>query len=539
MLLQSGCTTASLDPEPGSSDLFLHGVASGDPDTHSVVIWTRVSNVDGSVAARWQIATDPAFTNIANDGQVETNATRDYTVKVVADKLQPGTQYFYRFVVDWQESPVGMTRTLPVGSVDRLVLAVASCSNYPFGYFNAYEAIALDPDVDCVVHLGDYLYEYDVDGYGASAGRRLNRQHQPPHETVTLDDYRLRHAQYKADQGSIAMHRRHPLIAIWDDHESTNNPWTGGAQNHQSDEGSWEQRRAVSLQAYFEWMPVRDPDPGKTRAEYWRHFKWGDLASLITLENRHTGRSRQVEYGNHIDDIHTAADASHFINNILGAPDRATLSPAMESFLASSLQESKESDRRWRIIGNQTVMARRTAPLIDTAAFEQLKETMSAAELETYAAQLKFGELELPYDLDSWNGYPAARERFYDLAKQAGAEDLVVLAGDSHSFWSNALFDANGASMGVELGTGAVTSPGFPFAGNEAAQRLFDLLQAERNPEVMWTSAIPNGYIRIDFRSESARADYVVVSDIESPQYETEIIRSFSINHDGNRLTYT
>ena len=294
LLLQGGCSTGASVADASTSDLFQHGVASGDPETHSVVIWTRVSGVSGSVGVDWQVATDPTFTNVVSDGRTPTNASRDYTVKVAADKLQPGVQYFYRFIVDWHESPVGMTKTLPMGSVDRLVLAVASCSNYPFGYFNAYEAIASDPEIDCVVHLGDYIYEYDIDGYGADAGRRLNRQHQPAHETLTLADYRVRHAQYKSDPGSIAMHRRHPLIAIWDDHESTNNPWTGGAQNHQPDEGSWEQRRAESLQAYFEWMPVRDPGPNKTRAEYWRHFKWGDLASLITLENRHTGRSRQL-----------------------------------------------------------------------------------------------------------------------------------------------------------------------------------------------------------------------------------------------------
>jgi len=230
---------------------YAHGVASGDPDQNSVVIWTRISDAQKAVSVEWLVAEDAKFKNVINHGHQATSETRDYTVKVVVDSLKPGTNYYYKFLVAGVSSPVGQTHTLPTGHVESLVLAVASCSNYPFGYFNAYDAIARDPDIDLVVHLGDYIYEYSETGYGADTGKRIGRVHEPRHEITSLADYRLRHAQYKTDEGSQAMHARHPLVVIWDDHESANNPWMDGAENHQADEGSWERRKAVSLQAYF------------------------------------------------------------------------------------------------------------------------------------------------------------------------------------------------------------------------------------------------------------------------------------------------
>ena len=213
LLLPVACSSSKTNPDGYSADVFRHGVASGDPDASSVVLWTRVSRRSGATDVDWQVATDADFAEIVRSGRVVTGPERDYTVKVVADGLQPGRGYYYRFSVAADRSPTGRTRTLPVGRLDELVLAVVSCSNYPFGYFNAYEAIAEDDTIDFVVHLGDYIYEYDIDGYGAEPGKRLGRLHESPHEITTLADYRTRHAQYKAEPESRAMHGRHPLIA--------------------------------------------------------------------------------------------------------------------------------------------------------------------------------------------------------------------------------------------------------------------------------------------------------------------------------------
>ena len=227
-----GCTSAEERAEQ-AANLFAHGVASGDPAPDSVVLWTRISGAEGSVQGKWQVAADNEFKELVAEGDFRTDGSRDMTVKVIPGQLPPGERLFYRFAVGKLVSPTGRTRTLPIGHVEKLGIAVASCSNYPFGYFNAYETIALDPAVDLVLHLGDYIYEYGTDGYGGETGRKLGRNHQPPHEIISLADYRQRHAQYKADPQSRAMHGAHPLVAIWDDHESTNNTWKGGAENHQ------------------------------------------------------------------------------------------------------------------------------------------------------------------------------------------------------------------------------------------------------------------------------------------------------------------
>jgi alkaline phosphatase D len=244
---------------PNSSTTFAHTVASGDPDQFSVVLWTRVSGARAPVNCLWQVAADARFRHIVARGYFQTDHTMDYTVKITVKNLKPGMQYFYRFETQDSQSPTGRTKTLPVGHVENLALAVVTCSNYTFGYFNAYEAIAADERVGLVVHLGDYIYEHGVAGYGGHVGERIGRAHEPSHEISTLADYRMRHAQYKSDICSQAMHAQHPMVVIWDDHESANNPWMKGASNHQAVEGDWATRRAVSLQAYYEDYPSENP----------------------------------------------------------------------------------------------------------------------------------------------------------------------------------------------------------------------------------------------------------------------------------------
>lgn len=518
--------------------IFAHGVASGDPDQSSVVIWTRISEASAAVNVDWQVATDASFNHIAASGNTRTDSRRDYTVKVVAADLKPGQSYYYRFVANGVHSALGQTRTLPVGHVKLLVFAVATCSNYPFGHFNAYDAIAKDPTIDLVIHLGDYIYEYGVEGFGGESGKQLGRNHHPSHETLTLEDYRQRHAQYKTDQGSLAMHARHPLVVMWDDHETANNPWMGGAKNHQADEGSWQARRTASLQAYFEWMPIRDPAGGLTQQQYWRHYKFGDLASLITLESRHTGRSHQISYNQHLPGIDSDEKALHLVDNIVGATDRNMLSPAMEDFLRAELAESVAAGRRWRMIGNQTVVAKAISPKMNYPFFEQLKPQLNAKATGMLNELTHLGKYDLPADLDTWDGYPVAREKFYQVAKDAGVNDLLVLSGDSHSYWANQLFDDKNQSMGVELGATGISSPRSLMALGEEAMQRYDHLNMAANKEIVWADGRHRGFIRLSINHDGGHADFIAVSNVETPQYETKVVHAVDIVNQQGALSF-
>ena len=536
MLLPIACSHL---PSPQLIDpIFSHGVASGDPDQTSLVIWTRVSRSKIPVKVSWFVSTDAAFKQVVSEGQYTTDEQRDYTVKVVVNKLTPGQRYFYKFEVKGVSSNVGQTRTLPVGHVKELTFAVATCSNFPFGYFNAYDAIANDASIDLVIHLGDYIYEYGVDGYGGESGKRLDRNHQPSHEILNLDDYRQRHAQYKTDEGSLAMHARHPLIVMWDDHETANNPWMGGAQNHQENEGGWEERRTASLQAYYEWMPIRVPANHGEKKEYWRHYKFGDLASLITLESRHTGRSHQVSYKEHLSNIDTTEKAQKFLHSVVGAPDRNMLSHEMEKFLKSELEESVQANRRWRIIGNQTVIAKSLSPKINDPFFDMLRKNLSAEGIDKLDGLAHLGKFDLPADLDTWDGYPFAREQFYQVAKNAGVHDLLVLSGDSHSYWANQLFDDNNQSMGVELGTTGITSPRSLMKLGEEAMQHYDKLNAECNKEIIWADGRHRGFIRLHIDHHGGHADFIAISNVDTRNYETKSIHSVNIVNNGSMLHF-
>jgi len=529
-------------PETGTERkhrVFAHGVASGDPDESSVVIWTRISGAQASGSCRWLVSTDNSFIKVVSSGIQQTDQTLDYTVKVVVSGLTPGQQYYYKFESAEEVSTTGRTRTLPVGHLDNLTVAVATCSNYPFGYFNAYEVIAQDPSIDLVLHLGDYIYEYGDDSYGGETGRRIGRSHKPSHEILSLTDYRQRHAQYKLDPCSQAMHAQHPMIVIWDDHESANNPWMNGAENHQENEGSWAKRREASLKAYYEWMPIREPTTGGRREEYWRHYKFGDLASIITLESRHTGRDKQIQYGEHLQELKNFEQAQAFRASVIGDPSRRFLSSNMEHFLAAQLSESVQAQRRWRMIGNQSVIAKADSPKLNDPFFKQLRNQLSGGAQRRLDGLSRLGELDLPGDLDAWDGYPAARERFYQIASKAKANDLLVLSGDSHSYWQNQLFDDQNKAMGVELGTTGITYPRSLLAFGDEGLKRFDEATAADNKEVVWSDGRHRGFIRLNINHETVHADYITVSTVESRQYTFQTIRSVAIVKTENTLEYT
>ncbi|MET1754985.1 alkaline phosphatase D family protein [Novosphingobium sp. RD2P27] len=540
------------EPNP----VFRHGIASGDPDASSVILWTRVTT-DGPAQGTWELSDTPDFARIRQSGGFVTDASRDHTVKVLAGDLPAGETFFYRFRLGNAVSPVGQARTLPEGRLDRLGIALASCSNYAFGFFNAYDAIARDPAIDFVLHTGDYIYEYGgEDGWGEKIARTIGRSHEPAHEIVSLSDYRTRHAQYKTDAGSRAMHARHTLLACWDDHESANNPWVRGAQNHQpATEGDWDARRAASVQAYFEWMPVREPEhtahPDRSRAQFWRAYSFGDLALLHTLETRHTARAKQIEYLDYAPSIVDAASAERFREEVLGAPDRPLLSPELEEDLEAALAGSVRAGQPWRLIGSPMVVARLNVPDVVKLGLvpdpmPRLAAARSPEELAKLGADPAVslgwrGLWNLADYTDAWTGYPWARERFYDLSRRAGASDLIVLSGDSHSFWLNNLVDDSNRPAGIEFGTAGISSPGDFIESGFGPQTsvALDRAYAEHIPEVVWTDNMHQGYVRVELGRSTGKASFVAVNTVLSPRYATKVIHEAKFARSGGQVRLT
>ena len=334
---------------------FNHGVASGDPLTDRVILWTRVTPTEeGQVLVQWEVAADAGFADIVAQGEGVTNADVDYTVKVDAEGLEPGTAYYYRFMTGDKTSPMGKTRTLPEGTVAAASFAVVSCSNYPAGFFNVYGELAKQ-DVDAVLHLGDYLYEYSAAGYASERAEELGRVVEPANEIISLSDYRTRYAQYHSDVDMQAAHAAHPFIIVWDDHEVANDSWENGAENHNpATEGSYAERKMAAIQAWYEWLPVRPPTTMDDII--YRRFQYGDLLDLLMLDTRHVGRDQQLQYsdfatGGIIDVDSVRAAYNDSTRSIMGSEQRGWLR-----------EQLNQSNARWQVLGQQVLMSRYHIP---------------------------------------------------------------------------------------------------------------------------------------------------------------------------------
>lgn len=526
----------SADDRPGypGTVSFEHGVASGDPLPDRVILWTRVTPdpalEEAPIPVSYGIFSDEAMTDPVAYSQGYALPSRDYTVKVDVGGLEPGTTYYYRFVAKTTArevgSPLGRTKTTEARGDTPLRFAVISCSNYPFGRFHVYRDIANTPDLDAVIHLGDYIYEYGIDGYGGETGAALGRNHSPPLELITLGDYRMRHAQYKTDLDLQAAHAAAPWLCTWDDHESANDAYRTGAQNHnpEENEGNWSDRKQAAVQAYLEWMPIRDPVAGMARENIYRRFDFGDVASILCLDTRLTGRSEEISWFTEIVGLDPAAvpAAAQATMERIGNPSRTMLGAVQEDWLETQMQASTEAGKRWQVLANQVVMARVRAPnFTETLSPEQI-----AAQTADFAGILiNFSTLGLPMNPDAWDGFPAARERLYDSAKRAGAR-LVTLTGDTHTAWANTLLDGNGEQRGVEFACTSVTSPGM---GSYMVD-IDDLGQqfADTNAEVEWHDPNGHGWTLLTLTADSASGDYRKVSDITQEGFTSESVAMFA-----------
>ena len=484
---------------------FTHGVASGEPGPDSVLLWTRYVPPPGrSSRIRWEISRSDDFASIMASGETEASVERDFCVKAVASGLKPHRWYFYRFRDSaGQASLVGRTRTLPKAGGRRFKLALFSCSNIAFGWFNAYAHAAERRDIDLAVHVGDYLYEYPLGRYPGQAEAVRPEALMPRQETVALADYRLRFAAYRSDPDLQRLHQLLPMVAMWDDHETANNSWMDGAENHQpGSEGPWPVRKAAAIRAYREWMPVSDVEP--------RSYEIGDLATIVLPETRLAGRSRPLDYGSALRGETGIAEAlTRFRDGPWRDPARTLMGLGQEIWVARQLRSSRRRGATWQILAQQVLLGHVAMPL---EVESWVAPNAPAAARSRAQTLLAASRLDLPLNLDSWDGFPAARERLLDASLSADA-NLLVLSGDTHNAWAMNL-DHRGTPVGIEVGGQSVTSPGNERDLPHLPTGTFSRALVARNPQLQWANNHQRGYATVELTPDRAIAEWLFLNTV-------------------------
>lgn len=476
---------------------FYFGVASGDPRPDGVVIWTKIfTDITDHQPVTWEIATDTTMQQVVQSGIKDAVFERAFTVKVSVTNLAPGTTYFYRFKHQDKYSPIGRTKTAPKDGVELLRLAVVSCADYQMGEYNAYGHIAQRKDIDAVVHLGDYIYEYGARKWGPKRTRKsMIRSHIPAHSCESLQDYRTRYAQYRTDPQLQECHRLHPFITIWDDHEISNNVNAGNAGQE------WEQRENAARQAYFEWLPIQDND----QKSIIRSFSFGDLAEMWMLDGRLEGRSPQAK----------GKDDPN-----LYSPERHMLGEEQTEWLLNGMANSKA---RWKIMGNQVIFS----PLHDSKVFDRRPDIR----------------------MDRWDGYPVEQQYIFDFFYKNNIQNIIVVTGDVHTAWALELtknpLDKNiydrktgKGVIGAEFVAPSITS----FNLDEIAPRIIAgegkrrLKLKKHNPHLKYVDLVRHGYFTLTLTPEKALADWYFIKRKDVVDLKIGKKVSWGINFNGKHL---
>ena len=476
---------------------FYHGVASGDPLQDRVIIWTRVSpSTPKPVEVKWAVGTDKKMTNIVKNGQITTNKSKDYTVKIDVTGLRPTTSYYYQFEALGKKSMIGRTKTTAVDNSEKVRLAIVSCNNYEAGYFNGFARLAERDDLDAVVHLGDYIYEYGPGTYGDTT-LGVTRQHLPAKEIITLSDYRTRYSQYRLDPDLQKVHQQHPFITIWDDHEFANNVYREGAENHQEAEGDFNTRKAIAKQAYFEWLPIRE---GAAK-EIYRTIHFGNLVDLIMLDERVKGRTIPVDSASQIN--YAYADRS-----MLGSEQ-----------LAWFKNELTTSDATWKVIGNQVIFS-----LMD----------------------LSWRDPKRPFNLDAWDGYPHEQAQINKFLAEEQIPNVIFTTGDTHCSWAFevpldiAAYKAEGTkkAVAVEFGTPSITSANFDESTDlaEVQQAVAIFVNENFNPHLKYVNLSDHGYLLLTLNQSEAIAEYYYVDKIKTRTTMEKLAKRFKVTADSYQL---
>jgi len=486
---------------------FTHGVASGEPGADSMLLWTRYVPAAGETAPRLQVevALDPSFAKVVAGGSVRTGAFRDWTAKITVDGLKPGTVYWYRFVApNGDKSPVGRTKTLPQGPVSRFNLAVFSCANLPQGWFGAYGHAAARDDLDLWLHTGDYIYEYGVASTRDSDwadGRKAMLQ--PITEILSLADYRLRYACYRADPDLQRLHQMAPMVGFWDDHESANDSWEGGAQNHQAaTEGDWIVRKAAAMQVYREWMPVSE--------EPWKAYEIGTLATLYRTESRLLGRTQRISMGAAFKAQNPDAALKAFRDGPWQDPSATMLGSSQESWLNHALK----ANTGWQMVGMGTILGRTVMPQ-DVVSW--LNADATEKSIAGFRNNIQAAKAGLPMWMDRWDGYPAARSRLLKAAQGADA-DLVMLSGDSHNAWAYGLVE-DARPAGVEFAGHSVTSNGMEHTFAPDPKTVAAGFMAA-NPEMKWADTSQRGYMMLRITPQRVTGEWLFMQTIKARSLE-------------------
>jgi alkaline phosphatase D len=485
---------------------FTHNVASGEPAANSVLLWTRYV-ADQEVRLTWEVSASEDFASPLASGEATASPARDWCAKATASGLEAGRWYFYRFVApDGTASPVGRTRTLPQGPVEKFNIAVFSCSNYGFGWFNAYAHAAEVADCDLAVHLGDYIYEYGAGTYPSAEQQANDRAIAPESEIITLADYRLRYATYRADRDLQRIHQLLPMICIMDDHESANDSWHGGAENHDpATEGAWDMRKAIATQVNREWLPVSD--------DAFAAYEIGDLATLFRLETRLLARDEQLDLGKVLAGQTDPAGAMQalvkFRDGDYADPARTMLGEAQESWLAEGMAASKARGTTWQVLVQQVLMGNLRTPV---SLVDQLGDGLPDYLQQRLMAAALASQVGLPANMDAWDGYPAARARLLKSALDADA-NLLVLAGDTHNGWAFEL-GHEGARAGVEFGVQSVSSPGFENYLSFVPPANLASALVNTNEGLKWADTAQRGYMVVELTPTRATTEYRFVEGI-------------------------
>ncbi len=442
---------------------FYHGVESGDPTEDHMIIWTRVTpdtGMSGDIEVFWQIAMDTGFTNVVNYGKTIATEANHYCVKVDLCGLQPSHFYYYMFNALGRNSIVGRTKTAPSSTADNdsVKFAVVSCASWEHGYFNVYQSISNRNDVDAVLHLGDYVYEYESGGF---SGNIAGRTYDPPTEAITEVGYELRYSQYKLDDQLRRIHQLFPFITVWDDHETCNDAWREGGQNHTpGTEGNFLDRKKNSTSTYFKWMPIRKPDPLDT-IRIFRKLRYGKLLDLVMLDTRLYDRDEQ--------NLSATND-----------PNRHMMGPVERAWFLSQLDDTTT---RWKIIGNQVMFA----PL----------------EL--------FGQ---PVNADQWDGYNYERTLIQNHIMNQPVKNVVMLTGDIHTSWCN---DVPGPNYNANTGAGSIC---VEFVGTSVTSLNSPLpvginIIKSLNPHMKYINLDDHGYYELDIKKNKTQADYTFISTVD------------------------
>lgn len=508
---------------------FYHGVASGDPLSDRVIIWTRITpETDGPVEVAWKMATDPEMSSEVASGTFTTSVERDYTVKIDVTGLTPASTYYYQFDALGGSSIVGRTKTTPSDNAEHLRFAVVSCQNYEAGYFGAYAALGERNDLDAVIHLGDYIYEYGNGTYGIDDP---DRYADPANEILTLADYRTRYSSYRLDQDLMRAHQQHPFITVWDDHESANDAYKDGAENHNEGEGSWEERKAISKQVYAEWMPIR----GEAQSVY-RKIQYGDLMDLIMVDTRIEGRDEQI---------------NDFTSPALYDPNRTLLGAQQKGWF---YQQLATSQAKWKVIGNQVIFSELVVGWAGPATGQTFEETESLF-------------------MDIWDGYPAERLEIMGFMAQSQLSNVIWLTGDFHCAFAYDItpvpsqlsatvlagipglnaptYDATTGtgSIGVEFATPSIASANFDenldlLTATALEQQMNQPLPESAgafaginpNPHMKFVDLVRHGYFILDLTEDKAQADWYFIDDILTQTASESLAASWFTNNNENRL---